>query len=156
VVVALFLSTFVNKVDKKGRVSVPAPFRTALIGQSFAGVIAWPSLVAAALEGSGIDRFEQLADGTDDVNPFSEEHADFAKAVFGRSHQLAFDGDGRIVLPEVLIAHANLSEQAAFVGQGKVFQIWEPQAYRDHERQAIERARRARGAFLRRSEEPRS
>jgi len=154
--VALFLSTFVNKVDKKGRVSVPASFRTALVGQTFSGVVALPSLTVPAVEGSGIDRFERLAEGTDQLNPFSEAHDDFAKAIFGRSHQLPFDSEGRIVLPEALIAHAKLGETAAFVGQGRTFQIWEPEAYRAYEREATERARRERGAFLQRREEPRS
>ena len=88
---ALFLSTFVNKVDRKGRVSVPATFRTVLSQQSFSGVVAFPSLVYAAIEGSGIDRFERLAEGIDDLNPFSDEHDDFSKAIFGKAHQLPFD-----------------------------------------------------------------
>ena len=32
---ALFLSTFENKVDTKGRVSVPSQFRSMLHGQDF-------------------------------------------------------------------------------------------------------------------------
>ena len=150
---ALFLSTFVNKVDKKGRVSVPAPFRTALAGQTFSGVVAIPSLTLAAIEGSGIDRFDQLAAGTDSLDPFTEEHDDFTKAVFGRAHQLPFDGEGRIILPEPLIAHATITEAAAFVGQGRTFQIWEPGAFRRYERDATDRARRERGAFLQRRHE---
>ncbi len=61
--VALFISTFVNKVDKKGRVSVPAPFRAALAGQSFAGIVAYPSFVLSAIEACGIDRMEELSQG---------------------------------------------------------------------------------------------
>ena len=39
---ALFLDTFVNKIDRKGRVSVPATFRAALDGQAFHGIVALP------------------------------------------------------------------------------------------------------------------
>ena len=86
--VVLFLSTFLNKVDKKGRVSVPAAYRTALMHQSFPGVVVFPSLQHPSIEGSGIDRFERLADGIDDLNPFSDAHDDFSKAIFGQTQQL--------------------------------------------------------------------
>jgi MraZ protein len=145
--VALFLSTFVNKVDRKGRVSVPATFRTVLSQQSFSGVVAFPSLVYAAIEGSGIDRFERLAEGIDDLNPFSDEHDDFSKAIFGKAHQLPFDGEGRIILPEMLLTHAGITEHAAFVGQGRRFQIWEPESFARHEAEAVERAKRDRASL---------
>ncbi len=144
---ALFLSTFVNKVDRKGRVSVPASFRSALSQQSFSGVVAFPSLSLPAIEGSGIDRFEKIAEGIDDLNPFSDEHDDFSKAIFGKAHQLPFDSEGRIILPELLLAHAGISELAAFVGQGRRFQIWEPEAFRAYEAEAVDRAKRDRSSL---------
>jgi len=57
--VGLFLSTFVNKVDRKGRVSVPASFRAALAGQSFAGIVVYRSFKNSAIEGSGYKRLEE-------------------------------------------------------------------------------------------------
>lgn len=144
---ALFLSTFINKVDRKGRVSVPATFRAVLSQQSFSGVVAFPSLVHPAIEGSGIDRFERLAEGIDDLNPFSDEHDDFSKAIFGKAHQLPFDSEGRIILPEALLSHAGIAEHAAFVGQGRRFQIWEPDAFAAHEADAVERAKRERASL---------
>ena len=146
--VALFLSTFVNKVDKKGRVSVPASFRAALTGQSFDGIVAFPSFVQSAIEASGIDRMESLAAGIDQFDPFSDEHDNFANAILADSHQLAFGDDGRLVLPEVLRDYASISDQAAFVGRGPTFQIWEPGGYQANRAMAFERAR-ARGATLR-------
>ncbi|HEX6103749.1 MAG TPA: division/cell wall cluster transcriptional repressor MraZ, partial [Alphaproteobacteria bacterium] len=35
-------------------------------------------------------------------------------------------GEGRIVLPETIIAHARIADAVAFVGQGKTFAIWDP------------------------------
>ncbi len=145
--VVLFLSTFVNKVDKKGRVSVPAPFRAALAGQSFAGVVAFPSFVYPAIDASGIDRMEELSRSVDRFNPFSDEHDAFANALFAASHQLGWDGEGRIVLPEKLMRHAGITAMAAFVGRGATFQIWEPEAARANHETARERARRERGAL---------
>jgi MraZ protein len=139
--VALFLSRFDNKVDRKGRVSVPAPFRAALSQQAFQGVVVYPSPVHPALEGCGRDRIEQIAASIDSFNPYSEEGGALAAAILTRSAELAFDGEGRIVLPEPLMQFAGLSEFATFAGRGAVFHIWSPQAYAAYEREALERAR---------------
>ncbi len=144
---ALFLSTFVNKVDKKGRVSVPAPFRAVLATQSFAGIVAYPSFVSPAIEACGIDRMEELSRGVDRFNPFSDEHDAFASALFAESRQLAWDGEGRIVLPEKLIAHAAIAEAATFVGRGATFQIWQPAAAVASQEDARRRARAERDAL---------
>jgi MraZ protein len=138
---ALFLSTFVNKVDRKGRVSVPASFRTALTGLSFPGVVIFRSFKLAALEGSGIDRMEEMSSRIDALDEFSEDR-DALAAIFADAQQLAFDGEGRIVLPPTLAEHAGISENAAFVGLGRTFQIWEPQRFERHQEELRERARR--------------
>ena len=138
---ALFLSTFVNKVDKKGRVSVPAPFRTALVQQTFSGIIAFRSFKLPAIEGSGIDRMEEMSARIDAVDEFSEDR-DALSSIFADAQQLSFDGEGRIVLPEALCAHAGITENAAFVGLGRTFQIWEPQRFEQHRDELRERARR--------------
>lgn len=138
---ALFLSTFVNKLDRKGRVSVPASFRLALTGQNFNEIIAFPSFKLPALEASGIDRMEEVSDRIDQLAEFSEDR-DALSSILADAEPLAFDGEGRIVLPEALCKHAGITENAAFVGRGRTFQIWEPQRFQAHQQEMRERARR--------------
>ena len=138
---ALFLSTFVNKVDRKGRVSVPATFRAALAGQSFNGIIAFRSFKLQSLEGSGIDRMEEMSARIDALPEFSEDR-DALSSIFADAQQLPFDGEGRIILPELLCQHAGITETATFVGLGRTFQVWEPQHFEKHQQEMRERARR--------------
>jgi MraZ protein len=49
-----------------------------------------------------------------------------AAAILAAAREASFDSDGRIILPEDLIAHADLRERGAFVGKGRVFQVWNP------------------------------
>jgi len=135
----IFLSTFVNRLDKKGRVSVPSTFRSALAGQSFQGVILFRSYTLQAVEGFGMDRMEKLSLQLDTLDLFSDDQNDLAASIFADAHQLPFDGEGRVLLPEALCAHAGLSEQVAFVGRGATFQIWEPDAFKHHQEAARER-----------------
>ncbi len=136
-----FYSRFDNKVDKKGRVSVPARWRAILAAQSLDGIVAYPSPVSPAIEACGMDRLERLAESIDTFNPFSDAHGDFAAALLTRSHPLAFDSEGRVMLPKSLLEHAGIDELAAFAGRGATFQIWEPEAYASYEQEAIRRAR---------------
>ena len=136
----LFLSTFVNKVDRKGRVSVPATFRAAVADQNFPGIVVFPSFKYEALDGSGIKRMEEMSERLNTLDEFSEEHENLG-VLFASSQALPFDTEGRIVLPENLAVYAHITDSAAFVGLGKSFQIWEPGRFADHQAMLRERAR---------------
>jgi len=147
IIVALFLSTYTNKIDKKGRVSVPAQFRSVLVGQNFPGIIAYPSFVYDCIEACGMDRIEKLSESIDSLDPYSEERDAFATSILGGCVQLSFDGDGRVVLPENLIATAGLSDKAVFVGKGQTFEIWSPEIFEEYSSKAREFAKQKRGAL---------
>jgi MraZ protein len=130
---ALFLSTFEKQIDKKGRVSVPPSFRAVLAAQSFNGMIAYASFVHPCIEGCGMQRIEQLNARIEALDPFSEERDAFATAILGGSVQITFDGEGRAVLPEMLLAKASITDTGIFVGKGATFEIWSPTLFAKHE-----------------------
>ena len=124
----LFLSTTINKVDKKGRVSVPSGFRSALAGESFQGIVLFRSYTQKAIEGVGMSAMETISGRMDNNFAFfSDEHDEMATVLFGESIQLAFDGDGRISLPQDIADYAGITDKVAFVGLGQKFQIWNPE-----------------------------
>ncbi len=137
----LFMGSFLNRLDKKGRVSIPASFRAALSGSAFAGVVAFPSFSKQAIEAGGIERMAKLSEGADELPAFSSEQDDLAALIFASAHQLSFDGDGRVVLPEELIVHAGISDQVQMVGLGKTFELWQPDAFKAFRAEAMERAK---------------
>lgn len=140
----LFLSTFVNKLDKKGRVSVPASFRLVLGQQDFQGIVVFRSFKLAAIEGMGIDRMRRLSESVDQLDLFSDAQDDLTASIFADSQLLAFDGDGRVMLSQQLIDHANIQDKVAFVGRGATFQIWNPndfEIYQQESRQRIQQTR---------------
>ena len=115
----LFLSTYVNKIDGKGRVSVPATFRAALAANPFQGIVVFRSRSHQALEGFGMDDMTEIAQRLDHFDLFSDTQDDLASMIFAEARQLPFDGDGRIVLPEDLRGFCGMSDKAAFVGMGR-------------------------------------
>ena len=126
---ALFLSTIINKIDSKNRVSVPSSFRSSLQKQSFNGVITFPSYKYKSLDACGIDRMERISNDIDQNNNFSKEEFEVVSLCFGEAEQLPFDKEGRITLPKKLKQHAEISGDVLFVGIGPTFQIWNPENY---------------------------
>jgi MraZ protein len=136
-VLGLFLSTTINRIDKKGRVSVPASFRTALSGEQFQGVVLFQSTIQDAIEGVSMSSMEMLSNRMDqNFSVFSSDHDELATVLFGESIQLGFDGDGRITLPTHFIDMIGLNDEVAFVGLGQKFQIWHPDAFKKRKAEA--------------------
>ncbi len=126
---ALFLSTIEKQIDKKGRVSVPPTFRAVLAAQNFNGMIAYASFTNRCIEACGMQRIEALNARIEALDPFSEERDAFATAILAGSTQLAFDSEGRVVIPEALLKKANITGVGIFVGKGATFEIWSPELF---------------------------
>ena len=137
---ALFLSTILNKMDAKCRVSVPSTFRNSLQKQTFKGVIAFPSYQNNSIDACGIDRMENISDSLDRNNEYSKEEFDLISLYFGEAEQLPFDKEGRIIIPRNLIKHAAIVSEVLFVGLGPTFQIWNPKYYDEKRTKTLEKA----------------
>jgi MraZ protein len=142
-----FMGTHKNRLDAKGRVSIPAPFRALLKNDPASDVSAMvlrPSHKHPCIEGWPTDVFEELAKPLTRLDLFSEELDDLAATLFADATPMQADKEGRIVLPDELIAHAGLTDVVVFMGVGRTFQIWEPVAADRRRAEARERARAAR------------
>lgn len=135
---SLFLSRYVNSIDKKGRVSVPSNYRQTSSNESFSGVVVYPSIRNSCLEACSIDRLKDLAEMIYNLDPYSEERDAFETIILGEAVQLSFDKEGRVSLPKNLIEFANLESSVCFVGKGKVFEIWKPEIFETHLKEAKE------------------
>ncbi len=129
---ALFLSAFTNKIDSKGRVSVPAQFRSSLVNPDFSGVVVYESFVNDCIEGCDIDRIRKISESIDNLDPFSQDRDALATALLGGSFQLSIDADGRVILPESLLKKLKIKSTAVFVGKGPTFEIWNPEKFDDY------------------------
>ena len=125
----MFLSTYENKLDKKGRVSVPAPFRSYLANLGYNGIVCFPSFNHLSIEAWPQDRIEKISNAIDSLDPFEEKKDYFATSILSESINLQFDSEGRIALTKKLLKHSKIRNSILFVGQGKTFQIWEPTSF---------------------------
>jgi MraZ protein len=147
-----FVSTFTNKIDAKGRVSIPASFRVVLERDGYSqggsgGIYCYPSLDAPALDAGG-ERLAQKIDGLLAGLPdYSDERDELSVALYGDVQVLVVDQDGRIVLPRALCSHAGITGQVTFVGLGEKFQMWEPARFEERRVRARAKVQQHRNLF---------
>ena len=147
IAVGVFLGTHENRFDAKGRVSIPAGFRTVLRNQLTEGnalMILRPSHTLPCIEAWPATAFSRLTEPLDRLDMFSDEHDDLAAALYADAYPMDPDREGRIILPDFLREHAGLenSPMVSFMGLGRIFQIWEPEAARQRRADARQKSRR--------------
>jgi MraZ protein len=125
-----FVSNYSLRLDSKGRVSIPAPYRAVLARDGFDGLYCYPSLDRPALDAGGNALLAEIDALIARFPPYSDEREDLLAALYGTSETIKIDSEGRAILSEALKSHAEIGDAVAFVGLGHKFQIWEPERFR--------------------------
>lgn len=144
-----FISTFAGTLDSKGRVCIPAPWRQALAGQPAQIVYVSPSLDEEALIGFGEDLMDAEMRRLEALDPvMSERYNALAAPLVSGAASLPVDENGRVRLPDDLIAAAGLKGGIVFVGVGAKFEIWNPETYAPVRARRLAEARAERAAMI--------
>jgi MraZ protein len=136
-----FVSNTVLRLDSKGRVSIPAPFRSVLTRDGFEGLYCYPALDQPAIDAGGNALMVEIEALIAQQPLYSVARDHLALALYGTSETLKVDGEGRVMLTSHLKEYAGISDQVAFVGLGHKFQIWEPNRFRAELAEATDKVR---------------
>ncbi|MGB3834014.1 MAG: division/cell wall cluster transcriptional repressor MraZ [Mesorhizobium sp.] len=131
-----FLSSAVNRIDAKGRVSVPAHFRAVLQRRGYTELYALRCLDVPAMDVGGLDLLDRYEQRIAQEDPFLQTADDMSFFCHGDGMFLKLDQDGRITMNDFIRAHTGIATEAAFVGRGTFFQIWEPARLAEYGAQA--------------------
>jgi MraZ protein len=139
-----FVSNHTLRLDAKGRVSIPAPFRQVLARDGFDGLYCYPAWDRPALDAGGHALLAEIEQLIASLPLYSDEREQFSIALYGTSETYKADGEGRVVLSERMKTHAGITDAVTFVGMGHKFQIWEPERFRAQLAEASDKVRAAR------------
>lgn len=140
---ASFLGSHTNRIDAKGRVAVPADFRRALETGPGRGFYCLKGLYLPRLECGGGDFISSYMAEIGDLKRFSDDRELFEEHILGSVRPLAFDSEGRVVIPEDYRQHANLTERVLFQGRGATFVIFDADSAEKRIAETREAAREA-------------
>lgn len=137
----VFRGEFHQKVDGKGRVSIPASFRRVLeaqdpdwqTGKRPRFVIVYGDERRKHLECFSINAMEDVDARIALMPRGSPERRAMEMLVYTFSQDAEVDEDGRIVLPQKLRDKIGIGGEAYFAGTSDTFQIWKPETYETEE-----------------------
>jgi MraZ protein len=127
-----FLSSAINRIDAKGRVSVPAHFRAVVQKRGYTELYALRCLDVAALDVGGLDLLDRYEQRIAQEDPFLQTADDMSFFCHGDGMFLKLDQDGRITVSDFIRDHTGITTEVAFVGRGTFFQMWEPSRLAAH------------------------
>lgn len=127
-----FSGAYLNQVDAKHRLSVPAPIRETIEARSATKtVILAPSEHAPCLMGYDVTYLETLQRQIETrfANDFGQARAGLARAIFASADTLNYDENGRIILSPILRDLGSIEGPALFLGAGDYFELWSPSLF---------------------------
>ncbi len=141
-----FLSNATNRIDAKGRVSVPAVFRSVLAQRDIQELYCFQDFVFPAISVGGADVLERYERQISNEDPFSRDGNEMSLLVHGGGVFMKLDAEGRLMVTDFIRDFTGITTEVCFVGRSDHFQLWQPQAF--HEAQAAAREeRRLRGLW---------
>ena len=118
------MSIYETKIDKKGRISIPARYRS-LLEKSDEELILFSTPESNYVQGCGNNYIKRLWETNLELDQISNE-ALYIQDILSDSTHAKIDAEGRILLSEKLIEIAKLTSTVLFAGRGETFQIWDP------------------------------
>jgi MraZ protein len=128
----MFLGEYEHTIDAKGRMAVPAKFRTqmergAVISKGMGTCLSVYSMLRWEEKSA-----ELVAEKT------SEELRDFERRIYPSAGEVELDGQGRLVIPGKLRTYAGLGTEVTVAGVRDHFEIWDRATWQEYQRKLDE------------------
>ena len=111
-------------LDAKGRLSVPARQREALLDISAGSVVVTIDTQSSCLVLYPLREWERIERDVQNLPTLNPAVRRFQRLVLGYASDLDLDGNGRILLPGALREYAHLEKRVVLVGQGNKLELW--------------------------------
>jgi len=133
-----FLSNATNRIDAKGRVSVPAGFRSVLAQRNIQELYCFQDFVFPAISIGGPDLLERYEKQIAAEDPFSPQANQMSLLIHGGGVFMKLDAEGRLMVSDFIRDFTGITTEVTFVGRSDHFQLWQPQALQEMQAAARE------------------
>ena len=126
----MFVGEFDYRVDEKGRVPIPPPFR-----HDMADGIYLTDGADGCIAIYTQSRFQEIAESLTTRGLPKKDIRNVSRTVFSNASHLKPDSQGRVMLPHSLRQRAGIQETAVIVGVNEYAEIWNPNKWQTTEAQ---------------------
>ena len=113
------------KIDAKNRLSLPSRYHSELSENSERTLVATIDIFEPCLLLYPLAEWELIEKKLEELPGFDVSIRRVQRLLLGHATEMGLDGQGRLLLPQMLRQYANLSDAAVLVGQGKKFELWD-------------------------------
>jgi MraZ protein len=131
----MFRGRYQHTIDPKGRLSIPAKFRVALVhyGDRAGDLIVVPN--EHSLEVHPLEEWQRIEEKLNAQPMFTPEVRQLSRLYMSRAMEASVDGAGRILLPPDTRKQAGLEKNVTLVGGGRrMFEVWDRPRFEEYER----------------------
>ena len=128
----MFSGEFSYKMDSKGRVSVPAPFRASSDGRYY--ITYGPDLCLFVYDEAGFKERTEILAQLDDFDPKVRQ---LKRVFFSGPGLQECDSHGRIKIPAVFAEYAGINKDIVLNGMSSHFEIWGKERWDEQRQQDI-------------------
>jgi len=132
----MFKGHYINSINDKGRLSIPAKFREVLSGCESDVLIVTKSL-DQCLMAYAPEEWERMEQKASALSTIRRADIIFKRHVMGSAEECQIDGQGRILVPSSLREYAGLKKKCLFVGVVDRFEIWDVETYDLYMKEAL-------------------
>ncbi len=117
----MFFGEYEHNLDAKGRLTIPAKFREALVN----GVV-----VTRGLDGClwvfSLESWKQVSQKIASLTMTNADARRFSRFMFASAHETIPDRNGRIILPPKLLEYAGIETDVVVTGMMNKLELWSP------------------------------
>lgn len=127
-------------LDPKGRLSVPTRYRDTLQAGSQGCLVLTIDTEERCLLLYPLAAWEEIEKKIESLPSFNKTTRRIQRLLLGHATEVEMDSHGRILLPPLLREYAALDKQVILLGQGKKFELWSEEHWRNQRDQWLTEA----------------
>jgi MraZ protein len=122
-------------IDGKGRLAVPTRYREALGGQERASLVVTIDTEETCLLLYPTAQWQVIEDNLQRLPSFNAAARRIQRLLIGHATDVELDGNGRVLLPQLLRDYAHLDKHVVMIGQGNKFEVWDDDLWQSRREQ---------------------
>ena len=129
-----FTGEYINLVDQKHRLSIPAKFRNALGSDNDKTFVLSKGFDECLLL-YPLNEWKIVEEQLSSLSSIKNKNRNFIRKITRHANYVKYDSQGRIAIPELLLNYANIAKEVLVIGVVKKIELWDQTTLNNYEKQ---------------------